>query len=234
MANSLRAGQPVRSADELDCASSILFHAPADQVRAIAGLLESACIDWKSKSLIFCDCEIPAELMHRFRLLGASAAVARQFGMPGSVMVEGTGPALAGAHRIAIALRLQAIEIAPGAGDLFAAAITIATGALTPLINRAAALLRGSGLRDKAAVNIATALFEQTVQQYGHSGKQSWVWHVRGPAAERMEAEIASVEEPFRELFRQLIVSGFEDFDKHPHLARILRGPDVLPAGGHE
>src|SRR5438067_1236988 len=52
MTNSLRAGRPVRNADELDAMPVILFHAPSAQVRAVAGLLQQAKIDWKDKSLV--------------------------------------------------------------------------------------------------------------------------------------------------------------------------------------
>ncbi len=232
MANSLRAGHPARNADELDTTPVILFHAPPDQARGIAELLEQANITWKDKPLIFCDCEVAAPIVERFRSLGASTAVARQFGIAGTMMVEGTGPALACAHRIAGELRLRAVEIAPGSSDVFAATLTLATVALTPLVNRAATLLRASGLRDKAAVGMATALFEHTIQEYGHSGKQSWAWHVREPAAAQIEAEIAAVDEPFRPLFRQLIVSGFDDFDKHPEVARQLREKTPVAQAG--
>jgi hypothetical protein len=222
MANSLRAGHAARSPDELSGVPVILFHAPDAQMRAIATLLEDAAIDWNEKSLVFCDCEAPVAILDRFRALGAGTAVARQFGIAGSIMVEGAPPALGCALRIASDLKLRAIQIAPGTSDVFAATLTLATAALTPLVDRAAMLLRNSGLRDKMAVSIATALFERTIQEYGHSGKQSWAWHVRGPEAEQIEAEIAAVDEPFRSLFRQLILAGFADFEKHSGVALQL------------
>jgi hypothetical protein len=221
MANSLRAGHPARCADELDSSPVILFHAPAIQVPAIALLLAEARIQWKDKPLIFCDCEVPLALLERFRNLGASTATARQFGIAGTMVVAGTAPALTQAHRLAVELRLRAIEIPPG--ELFAAALTLATSALTPLINRAADMLRACGLRDKVAVQMAAALFQQTVQEYDRSGRQSWAWHVRQPDADQIEAEIAAVTEPFRGLFRQLILLGFDDFEKHGPVAEQLR-----------
>jgi hypothetical protein len=223
MTNSLRAGHAARSADELNSLPVILFHAPASQVRTIADLLAHAQIDWSNKALIFCDCEAPVALVDRFRALGASTAVARRFGIPGTIMVEGAAPALACAHRIASELRLRAIEITPGSGDVFAAALTLATAAQTPLINRAAGMMRACGLRDKAAVQLATLLFEQTVHEYDHSGRQSWAWHVREPESEQIEAEIAAVDEPFRSLYRRLILLGFDDFEKHPEVAKELQ-----------
>jgi hypothetical protein len=224
MRNALRAGYAVRGAEELGGVPVILFHAPDAQMRQIAGLLEDAGIDWKDKSLIFCDCEVPVSILDRFRSMGAATAEARQFGMAGAIMVEGTPPALGRALRIAAELKLRAIEIEPGTSDVFAATVTLATAALTPLVNRASALLRRCGLRDKAAVGVATALFERSIQEYGHSGKQSWTWHVREPQAEQIEAEIAAVAESFRPLFRQLVLAGFEDFEKHAEVALQLRG----------
>jgi hypothetical protein len=224
MANALRAGYGVRGAEELNGVPVILFHAPDGQMRQIAGLLEGAKLEWKDKALIFCDCEVPVSILDRFRALGAATAEARQFGITGTIMVEGTAPALGRALRIASELKLRAIEIEPGTSDIFAATVTLATAGLTPLVNRAAKLLRRCGLRDKAAVSVATALFERTIQEYGHSGKQSWVWHVREAEAEQIEAEIAAVSEPFRPLFRQLILAGFEEFEKHRDVAVQLRG----------
>jgi hypothetical protein len=224
MANALRAGRAARGPDELNSVPVILFHAPDGQMRQIAALLEGAGIEWKDKSLIFCDCEVPVSIVERFRALGAATAEARQFGIAGSIMVEGMSPALGRALHIASELNLRAIEIEPGTSAVFAATVTLSTAALTPLVNRAAKLLRGCGLRDKAAVEVATALFERSIQEYGHSGKQSWLWHVREPEAEQIQGEIAAVEESFRPLFRQLILAGFEDFEKHPDVARQLRG----------
>jgi hypothetical protein len=223
MANALRAGRPAREPEELNAVPVVLFHAPDAQVRLIAELLEQAKIDWKDKSLIFCDCDVPRPVADLFRSRGASTAVARQFGIAGTIMVEGNNPALAGALRLARELKLRPVEITPGTSDLFAATLTLSAAALTPLVNRAAGFLRATGLRDKAAVRMATALFARTIQEYGHSGKQSWSWHVRGPEADQVEAEIAAVDEPFRTLFRGLIVSGFDDFEKHPQVAVKLR-----------
>jgi hypothetical protein len=224
MTNALRAGHAARGPEELNSVPVILFHAPDGQMRQIAALLEGAGIDWKDKSLIFCDCEVPVPILDRFRAMGAATAEARQFGIAGAIMVEGTPPALGRALRIASELKLRAIEIEPGTSDVFAATVTLATAALTPLVNRAANLLRRCGLRDKVAVDVATALFERSIQEYGHSGKQSWVWHVREPEAEQIHAEIAAVEESFGPLFRQLVLAGFEDFEKHADVAVQLRG----------
>ena len=174
-------------------AAVILFHAPPDQVESLLEILRSAEIQWTGKALIFCDCDdAPGARVH-FREKGASTAVARQFGIPGRILVAGNGGALTSAHRIARELKLKAIEVLPDATDLFDAAVTLGSCAITPLIDCAATLLREAGIRDGEAARIASALFSQTASEYARSGKQSWAWYMRKPQLDRVEAQIAAV-----------------------------------------
>jgi hypothetical protein len=226
IANTLRAGYPVRTADELGTVQGVLFHAPADHVETLLGLLERAEIDWKGKALVFCDCLASRQVRQRFHAKGASTAVARQFGIPGRLVVEGDdGAGLQAARRIARELRMKAVEISPEAADLFDAAVTLGSAAITPLIDRAADLLRQAGIGDPEAARIASSVFEQTARDYAHSGKQSWAWYVRKPPVERLEAQIASAGPELEPVLRQLLVFGFETFRKHEDaLDKLTRG----------
>jgi hypothetical protein len=215
IANTLRAGYPVRTADELGTVPGVLFHAPADQVETLLRLLDRAQIDWKGKALVFCDCLASRPVRQRFHAKGASTAVARQFGIPGRMVVEGDeGAGLHAARRIARELRMKAVEISPDAADLFDAAVTLGSAAITPLIDRAADLLRQAGIGDPEAARIASSLFEQTARDYAHSGKQSWAWYVRKPP-ERLEARIAAAGPRLAGVLRELLLFGFETFGKH-------------------
>jgi hypothetical protein len=216
IANTLRAGYPVRSADELGEAPGVLFHAPPEHLETLLGLLERAEIDWTGKALVFCDCFALEAVRQRFEAKGASTAVARQFGIPERIIVEGNdGPALHAVHRMAGELRMKAVEISPGSAVLFDAAVTLGSAAITPLIDRAAALLRDAGIRDIEAARIASSLFEQTARDYAHSGKQSWAWYVRKPAVAPLEAQIAAAGPHLGPVLRQLLLFGFETFGKH-------------------
>lgn len=228
IANTLRAGRAARSANELNDAAVVLFHAPADQTGVLLEILESAEIHWPGKGLIFCDCDDAPGARTRFQAKGASTAIARQFGIPGRIVVAGNGAALTAAHRIARGLKLMAIEILPGATDLFGAAVTLGNAAITPLIDCAAALLREAGIRDGEAARIASALFSQTASEYARSGKQSWAWYMRKPEVERIEAQIAAVGACPGPVLRQLLLFGLERFDKYPDVRRDLR---ELPKG---
>jgi hypothetical protein len=230
IANTLRAGYAVRTADELNVVASVLFHAPPDLVESLLGVLERAEIDWTGKALVFCDCFVDHAVRQRFNKKGASTAVVREFGIPGRIIVEAdagnqsaaTNTALHAVHRIARELRLKVVDISPGSADLFDAAVTLGSAAITPLIDQASALLRAAGIRDFEAAQIASSLFEQTAQNYAHSGKQSWAWYARKPLAAHLKARIAAVGPQLEPILRQLLAFGFESFGKHIEVGREL------------
>jgi hypothetical protein len=223
IANTLRAGQAVRSADELDSVRVILFHAPPDQMAALADLLETANIRWPGKSLIYCDCEDSRLSGNRLRARGASVALLREFGIAGRVLVEGTTPAITFASQFARRLQMKAVEIGTGCGDTFDAAVMLGRGALTPLIDQAAALFRRCGLRDSEAVQMASGIFEQTAREYAHSGKQSWAWHKREPDPERLTEQIAAAGPRLAALLAELVLLGFDSLERHPEASRAVR-----------
>lgn len=229
-ANTLKAGYPVRTADELDGVPCILFHAPSEHLETLVGLLEGAEIDWAGKALVFCDCVVDRAVRQRFQAKGASTVVARQFGLPGRVIVEGDdGAAAHVVQRIVRESRMTAVEILPGSVDRFDAAVTLGSAAITPLIDQAAALLRDAGIRDIEAARIASSLFEQTARDYAHSGKQSWAWYARNPPVESLKAQLAAAGPQLEPLLRQLLLFGFESFRKHSEVAAELAlgsGPD--------
>jgi hypothetical protein len=234
IANTLRAGHPVRTADELNGVSCVLFHAPADQAESLIGMLEAAAIDWTGKSLIFCDCTVPSAIRQRFKSRGASVAVAREFGIAKRVLVEaekGRDPALQTVLRIARQLHRKAIEISPDASDKFDAAVTLGTATITSLIDRTAGLLRDAGLRDTEAAGLAASLFEQTAREYAHSGKQSWRWYVRKPGLATLRAQLRAAGPQLEPVLRQLLMFSFETFQKHTEAVTELQpqSPAIQP-----
>jgi pyrroline-5-carboxylate reductase len=227
IANTLRAGYAVRRSDELEKVSVVLFHSPPENAASLLETLETAEIEWKGKAIVFCDCTVDHAARQRFQARGASTAVARQFGFPARIIVEGNAgthagcdtegsdAALQAVHRIARELRMKAVEISSGTVDLFDAAVTLGNAALTPLIDAAAALLRKAGIRDIEAARLASSFFEQTARDYAHSGKQSWAWYVRKPSAARLDAEITAAGPDLESVFQQLILFGFLATGKH-------------------
>jgi hypothetical protein len=217
--NSIGAGTAARTAGELDGVRVILFHSSAEQFAPLFEALTAASIDWAGKSLIFCDCEIPAAACDILRARGASVATLRRTPLPARLVVEGCAPALAIAHRMARDLGMKAIEITPQCSDAFETALTLGSGALTPLIDHAAGLLRQCGVRDTEAPRLAAALFEQTARDYARTGRQSWAWYQRAPETARLGGRL-------RGLVAQLILFGLEEFGRHPEAVKAIKSAE--------
>jgi predicted short-subunit dehydrogenase-like oxidoreductase (DUF2520 family) len=228
IANTLKAGWPVRSLDELDGVRLILFHSPHEHFAVLLEALASARIQWSGKSLVFCDCEAGLAATGRFRQMGASVARIRRCGLPGRLVVEGTPPALTLASSLVRELRFKPVVIGEGCEALFDAAVTLGSAAITPLIDAVARILRHCGVRDAESVQLATGLFARTAGEYAHSGRQSWQWHIEEPAAEELLAQIAAVEASLRPLLTQLVLAGFRTFERHGAVAHAL-SKSVIP-----
>ena len=225
IANSLHAGVAVGSPKELDGARVVLFRAPPEQALALVGFLGDATIRWRGKSLILCDSELPLTAVRMLQQRGAAIASVKSLPAINSAVIEGDGEprATAAARRVVLDAGLLPIQVAPGGGILLGAAVTLCTGALSPVIDRAAILLRAAGLRDPEAAQLAARMVMQTASSYAHSGKQSWDWHVRPPDPIRLAGEVAAAPAGTRECLRQLIIAGLEDLVRHPEVADRLR-----------
>ena len=223
IANSLRAGRAVRDLAELADYQIILFHAPPEQIRLLLQLCFAAPLNWQGRAVIFCDCEPPSGALARLHSDGVFTAIARSFGVPGFAAIQGGPRALPIARRIVREIGLRPLEIAGERAHLFSAAITLATAAFTPLVDRAAYLLRCAGLRDADSIKVAEMLFEQTVRGYAHSGRQSWLWHIAAPSSEQIESELCALDSNIAPLFQGLLLLAFDTFEKHSDVADSLR-----------
>jgi hypothetical protein len=216
IANTLQAGYAVQSANELGGVAAVLVYAPQEKLSDLSALLENAAIDWKGRALIFCDCHANPEMRRRFRDRGASTAEVREFGVPARLIVEGAdGVALKLARQIARQLQLKPVTISPGSANLFEAAVTLGGAAITPIIDRAAALLRSAGMRQNEAARMASSIFERTAREFAHSGKQSWAWYLQNPETAELEAQIAAAGPETGGLLRELVRFGMEGFSKY-------------------
>jgi hypothetical protein len=224
IANSLPTGRAVRRIADLASHAVILFHAPPDQICSLLDLCLHSAAEWRDKTIVFCDCEPPNGVALQFHVAGAATAVARTFGVPGFAMVRGCAPALPCARRIVRAAGLKPLEIHPEGACLFAAAITLGTAAITPIIDRVAYLLRSAGLRDADSIKVAESLFQQTTRGYAHSGRQSWVWHMSRPCGQDLLRQIDALDGDLKSMMRQLLLLGFDTFGRHAETASFIRG----------
>lgn len=232
--NSLGAGTPVRTPDLLDSSRVILFHSSPEQFPVLLQTLSAADISWPGKLLLFCDCPPEDSAVASFRNRGASVASLLRSALPGRLIVEGDGAALAFAHRLAKDLGSKAIEIDPSCAAAFEAVMTLSGGALTPLIDYATGLLKQCGVRDAEAPKLAAALFEQTARDYARTGRQSWTWYQHPPDAAGIVSQMASAGEPLGELLGEMVLFGMDESGRHGEATEAIRAAIEDARNGEE
>ena len=223
IANSLGIGTPARNPSALRDTELVLFHAPLRQMKLLAEQFATAEISWAKKNLIFIDCD--AGPMEKSPMSDASFAWITRCPIPGRLAVGGRGTALTAATRLAATQDRRPLIVPGTAKRSFDAAMLMGGAALTPLIDSVAHILRGTGMLDKQATQTAVALFQTTVLAYGRSGRQSWPWHVHEPDVDSLEAQINSLEQREARILRDLLLLGFERFQRHEEAASALRDP---------
>ncbi len=223
IANSLGLGTPARDVSALRAIDLILFHAPMQQMRILASQFQEAGLDWSRKNLVFVDCD--AGPMREGPMAAAASAWITRCPIPGKLAVGGHGTALTAAIRLASRHDRRPLIVPSTAKHRFDAAMLLGGAAITPLIDAVAHILRGTGLVDKEATQMAVMLFQTTIQAYGRSGRQSWEWHVQEPDREKVESQIAALAEREAGVLRDLLLLGFERFQRHEEVAAVLRHP---------
>jgi pyrroline-5-carboxylate reductase len=220
--NSLGAGNPARDASALDRSSLVVVSSPPSQMKALASSIGRAELDWREKSLVFIDCE-PGP-MASGPMKQASVAWMKRCPIPGRLAIGGDARALIPALRLASLYDRRPIVVADAMKSKFEAAMLLGGPGLTPVIDSVAHLLRETGMTDKQAAQTAVALFLGTVDAYGHSGRQSWDWHIQQPDVEQLQDQIRALPGPLGPLLREMLLLGFERFGRHGVSARRLRG----------
>ncbi|NDJ10370.1 MAG: DUF2520 domain-containing protein [Acidobacteriia bacterium] len=230
LANSLGIGTPARDTAALRNTELILFHAPLQQMKILADQFEHAGINWSGKNLIFVDCD--SSPMERAPMSNASFAWITKCPIPGRLAVGGSGTARVAAIRLASAHDRRPLIVPATARSAFQAAMLLGGAALTPLIDSVAHILRGTGMLDKVASQTAVALFTATIQAYARSGRQSWEWHVHEPDIDTLESHLNSLQPAESRVLRELLLLGFERFQRHSESAEALRSslaPELPP-----
>ena len=153
IANSLRAGVASKNVAELDGVPTILLCSNVQSLERLLLLLAGGKIDWPGKRVLLCDTVCDAlfgmgdgsSVFRRFRDAGASLASMCQMELPGRYLLQGDGEATKDARAIVRKLEGRAIQLPPNRAALFQAGMTMGTALLTPLVDRAAAMLPISG-----------------------------------------------------------------------------------------
>lgn len=226
MVNALHAGTAVRTLEELNPARTILFCSNPSSAQDLAQLLLAARLSWEGKQLILCETVVPPQLFDGLRASGVSVASIQTMGIPGRYLVEGDEAASKTARSIVRKVDGKVIRLGKDRAALFQAGLTLATALLTPRLDFAAQIFRQAGLGDKQAMELAAALFERTARGYGHSGRQSWAYHLRRPDVMKLKEQAVALDAATAAghgaQFLEELVASFKGFGRHAEEAGLL------------
>jgi hypothetical protein len=176
IANSLRAGHPVKDYGEFDACTLILISVPDRAlVSAIAGLAASK-ISWRGKSMVLCSAWRASCDLREFTPRGASIASIAT--IPGSsdiaYLIEGDKRAALEAKRLVENRERRCITIERGLKPLYLAALTCTSSLLFPLIMAASESMHRAGVPAALANGILEKQLSRCLRSYARGGRRAY------------------------------------------------------------
>ena len=176
IANSLRAGHPVKNYDEFDACRLVLISVPDRALPSVIAQLCSAGLSWSGKSVLLCSaCRSSADL-REFSARGASVGSITP--IPGfndlRYLVEGDKRAIQESKRLLENQERRCVAIEHGLKPLFLAALTCTGSLLIPLIMTASESLRHAGVPPAAAIDILENQLSRGLRAYLRGGRRAY------------------------------------------------------------
>jgi hypothetical protein len=176
IANSLRAGHPVKVYSEFDACKLILISVPD---RALGGVISELCsskISWKEKSVVLCSGWRGSGDLRDFLARGAS--VASIAAIPGSphldYLIEGDRRAVQEAKRLVENRERRSLTIQRGLKPLYLAALTCTSSLLFPLVMAASESMRRAGVPPPHALGILEKQLTRCLRSYARAGRRAY------------------------------------------------------------
>lgn len=204
IANTLRAGTPVREFEALGPAQVILLCVPDAQ---LSPLVEVDALCWKGKLVIICDSPDDPQLRDALQQRGAEVGSITQIAdLPDRYFVVGSRAGIHLAKSMVRSVHGTAVEVPQEGLLLFQSALTLAGSLFTPLLETAVECLRQSGLEKPEAALLAESMFQHSLRTFKHAGRKSW----SGPIA-LGEEQVLIAQEKALQAVKPLMASYFHD-----------------------
>jgi predicted short-subunit dehydrogenase-like oxidoreductase (DUF2520 family) len=175
IANTLRAGFPVKDYGALARARVVLVCAPERQLRTLVEELQEAAVDWRRKVVLVCsglfDSSRLAALAARGAEVGSMHALEEL--QPVRFLIEGDRQAVRWARRLVEDSGGVAVEIERGSASLCAAGESLASWLLLALLDGSARCFRRAGLTAGAAGPIVARLAHRAARSYLKGGRRA-------------------------------------------------------------
>jgi len=174
IANSLRAGHPVKDYEELDPCRLILLSVPVDILPSILTSLARSEINWTDKAVVLCNMLRDSNELSSLSALGAS--VGSLSSIPGFedalYLIEGDGVAVRESGRLIKQQGRRFVAIERNRKPLYLAALTC-TGSLAFAMQFAASeCLRHVGIPSTLGLTILEKQMMKTLRSYAKAGRK--------------------------------------------------------------
>lgn len=190
--NTIRAGRPVGSYEELDGCPLLLVSVLDPLVPRIAGELSASGIHWAGKTVLLCDSDRGASALDSLAAAGASVASVSLIEVldPPRHLLEGDRQAVLAARRLFAGHQRRTIELERGKKALYLAGVSFATSLLTPLAVASVECMRKAGAT--AQPDLVERLLTRSVRLWRKAGKKSGSGSLTGRGRiEEMRAALA-------------------------------------------
>lgn len=176
IANSLRAGHPVKDYSEFDDCTLILVSVPDRSLQGVISQLCSSDISWKEKSIVLLSDSRGSCDLREF--VSRGAAVGSITTIPGSAdleyLIEGDRRAIQEARRLVENRERRCLCIERGLKPLYLAALTCTSTLLFPLVMAASESMRRAGVPSVLANGILEKQLSRCLRAYARGGRRAY------------------------------------------------------------
>jgi predicted short-subunit dehydrogenase-like oxidoreductase (DUF2520 family) len=175
IANTLRAGYPVKHYEDLGRARALLVCAPERQTPALVEELAAAELDWSRKVVLLCSGSLDSSHLGALAERGAEVGSVHVLEEPEPTrfFIEGDRLAVRWARRFIEAGGSIAVEIERGSTGVCAAGESLATWLLLAVLDASARCFRRAGLTAGGAGPIVARLAHRAVRSYLKGGRRA-------------------------------------------------------------
>ncbi len=176
IANSLRAGHPVRDYAEFDACRLILVSVPDSILPTVVREIASANISWRNKSIVLCSASLDSGELSDLAARGAS--IGSISAIPGfedpRYLVEGDPLAILESKRLVQHAARRTVAIQRSLKPFYLAALTSTGSLLFALLLAASESLRQAGISTSMSATILEKQLHKTLRSHVKAGRKAY------------------------------------------------------------
>lgn len=207
--NTMRAGTPVNTYEDLAGARLILISAPDDELAGIVNGFSKAGLRWNSHVVALVDSEYDSAALQPFAKAGASTASFNSFGrlLPEKYLLEGDARAVRTIQKLFSHADMRAIVIRVGSKSQLLAAIQLMELAIMSTFAAGSEGLHEIGVGSQDCNAILESCARESVRSYLRSGRGALANLTFGLTEQHLSF-VESQNAKLAEFYRQVLKSG--------------------------